>query len=418
MSKIEVQIPKIAESIREAYLAQWYKKNGTLVQKNTPILSLETDKISLEIQAQADGVLSILVAQGETVPIGTVVGTIETTSTQVETVIPKDTKESKPTVISETIPNQENKTISSALPSFDKKPKALLAPKVQKLIDDYHIDPTAIIPSGPGGRITKNDVLFFMEEKGIPTNLPEPKDSSPIKSLAALEEISRKPMTPLRKRIAERMLEGKNNTAMLTTFNEVDMTRVMQIRKEYKEEFQKKYNISLGIMSFFIKASIEALKEYPQVNAFIEGNDIVYHNYYHIGVAVGSEKGLVVPVIRHADLLSFAEIEKAIKGYIQKIEEKKLELSDLEGGTFTVSNGGIYGSLLSTPILNTPQSGILGMHSIQDRPVAIAGQVVIRPMMYIALSYDHRIIDGRESVQFLKRIKQCIENPERILMEI
>ena len=319
MSKIEVQIPKIAESIREAYLAQWYKNNGDWVKKNTPILSLETDKISLEIQAQAEGVLSILIPQGETVPVGSVVGIID--SSAQKQVLSPELKE--PTVA--TLPPN-----SQALPAIsqEKSKKNLFGPKVQKLLEETRVDVSQIIPSGPGGRITRNDVLFFLEEKGIPlASCIEKKSSPEPKKEAEQEEILRKSMTPLRKKIAEKMLEAKNSTAMLTTFNEVDMTKVMQIRKEYKEEFQKKYNVSLGIMSFFIKAAIEALKEYPQVNAFLEGNDIVYHHYYHIGVAVGSEKGLIVPVIRHVDRLSFAEIEKSIKNYVQKIEEKRLELA-------------------------------------------------------------------------------------------
>ena len=232
------------------------------------------------------------------------------------------------------------------------------------------------------------------------------------------ERINRRPMTPIRQRIAARLLEAKQNTAMLTTFNEIDMAHVMAIRNQYKDRFKEKYGVNLGFMSFFIKASIEALREFPQINAFIEEKDIIEHHYYHIGVAVGTERGLVVPVIRHADQLSFAGLEKAIVDYVKKINDNRLELSDLEGGTFTISNGGVYGSLLSTPILNMPQSGILGMHKIEKRPVVIDDEIVVRPMMYVALSYDHRIVDGREAVTFLKRIKECVENPERIMMEI
>ena len=237
-------------------------------------------------------------------------------------------------------------------------------------------------------------------------------------AVAAAEAISRKPMSPIRRRIAARLLEAKHSTAMLTTFNEIDMSNVMAIRKQYKEAFKEKYGVNLGMMSFFIKASVEALKENSQINAFIDGQDIIEHHYYHIGVAVGSERGLVVPVIRHADQLSFAGLEQSIVDYVKKIQENRLELADLEGGTFTISNGGVYGSLLSTPILNTPQSAILGMHKIEKRPVAIDDEVVIRPMMYVALSYDHRIVDGREAVTFLKRIKEFVENPERMMMEI
>jgi len=228
----------------------------------------------------------------------------------------------------------------------------------------------------------------------------------------------RKPMSPIRKRIAERLLESKQNTAMLTTFNEIDMARAMAIRSTYKEAFQKKHDVSLGFMSFFIKACVEALKEVPEINAFIDGNDTIYHNYQHIGVAIGSDRGLVVPVIRHVEQMSFADIEKSILGYVKKIRENRLELADLEGGTFTVSNGGVYGSLLSTPILNIPQSGILGMHKIEKRPVVVEDQIVIRPMMYVALSYDHRIVDGKGAVTFLKRVKEFVENPERLILEV
>jgi 2-oxoglutarate dehydrogenase E2 component (dihydrolipoamide succinyltransferase) len=245
-----------------------------------------------------------------------------------------------------------------------------------------------------------------------------PPQPSAETAKAGEEGVTRKPMSPIRQRIASHLLNAKQNTAMLTTFNDVDMTRVLALRAQFKESFKEKYGISLGMMSFFIKACVEALKEFPEVNAYIDDKDIVYHHYYHIGVAIGSEKGLVVPVIRHADKLNFAELEQAIVDFVNKIKENRLELSDLEGGTFTISNGGVFGSLLSTPILNMPQSGILGMHRIEKRPVALEDQMVIRPMMYLALSYDHRIIDGREAVTFLKRIKECIENPERIMMEI
>jgi 2-oxoglutarate dehydrogenase E2 component (dihydrolipoamide succinyltransferase) len=247
-------------------------------------------------------------------------------------------------------------------------------------------------------------------------------DSKPIitaKTVSADDEdVTRKPMTPIRRRIASRLLEAKHSTAMLTTFNEIDMTHTMAIRTQFKEAFKEKYGVSLGFMSFFIKAIVEALKEFPEINAFVDGNDIVYHNYYHIGIAIGTGKGLVVPVIRNADVLSFAELEQAIVDFVDKIKNNRLDLADLEGGTFTITNGGVFGSLLSMPILNTPQSGILGMHKIEKRPVVVDDEINIRPMMYVALSYDHRIVDGREAVTFLVRIKECIENPERILMEI
>jgi 2-oxoglutarate dehydrogenase E2 component (dihydrolipoamide succinyltransferase) len=306
----------------------------------------------------------------------------------------------------------------------------VLAPSVRRLVAEKNLDPSQIGGTGPGGRITKGDVVLFLESTQAPAAAPapsatadqKPAETPPKPAAQKIEPgeggITRKPMSQIRQRIASHLLNAKQNTAMLTTFNDIDMTRVLALRAQFKENFKEKYGISLGMMSFFIKACVEALKEFPEVNAYIDGKDIIYHHYYHIGVAIGSEKGLVVPVIRHADKLNFAELEQAIVDFVNKIKENRLELSDLEGGTFTISNGGVFGSLLSTPILNMPQSGILGMHRIEKRPVAIEDQMVIRPMMYLALSYDHRIIDGREAVTFLKRIKECIENPERIMMEI
>jgi len=303
-----------------------------------------------------------------------------------------------------------------------------LAPSVRRLVAEKNLDPTLIPGTGPDGRITKGDVVLYLESDPATDSAtrPDPSevaaaapvDIQPAKTIAAAESTSRKPMSPIRQRIAARLLEAKHSTAMLTTFNEIDMSNLMAIRKQYKEAFKQKYGVNLGMMSFFINAGVEALKELPQINAFIDGKDFIEHHYYHIGVAVGSERGLVVPVIRHADQLSFAGIEQAIVDYVKKIQENRLELADLEGGTFTISNGGVYGSLLSTPILNTPQSAILGMHKIEKRPVVLNDEVVIRPMMYVALSYDHRIVDGREAVTFLKRIKEFVENPERMMMEI
>ena len=305
-----------------------------------------------------------------------------------------------------------------------------LAPSVRRLIAEKDLDPAQISGTGPGGRLTKGDVLLYLEAGQAPisagnrdqalvaTDVQATADTQPTTPVLVEELISRRPMSRIRQRIAEHLLHAKQNTAMLTTFNEIDMAQAMALRKRYKEGFKQKYGVNLGFMSFFIKASLEALKEFPQINAFIDGNDIIEHHYFHIGVAVGSERGLVVPVIRHANQLNFAQLEQAIVEFVNKINENRLELSDLEGGTFTISNGGVYGSLLSTPILNSPQSAILGMHKIEKRPVVIDDEVVIRPMMYVALSYDHRIVDGREAVTFLKRIKECVEDPQRIMMEI
>jgi 2-oxoglutarate dehydrogenase E2 component (dihydrolipoamide succinyltransferase) len=399
---------------------------------------IETDKVTLEVVSEAAGVLAIKVQEGETVAIGAVVGTIDTAAAPKAAAPEEEEKQppaAKPQEPEEPAPEASAPTAAEPPPPQPETTPAEpsqdldgLAPSVRRLIAEKNLDPAQIAGSGPAGRITKGDVILFLEglQPPAPDSGAEPlqKAAQPPPQPSAEttesdeERSTRKPMSPIRQRIASHLLNAKQNTAMLTTFNDIDMTRVMALRSEYKERFKKKYDISLGIMSFFIKACVEALKEFPEVNAYIDDKDIVYHHYYHIGVAIGSEKGLVVPVIRHADQLSFARLEQAIIDYVNKINENRLELSDLEGGTFTISNGGVFGSLLSTPILNMPQSGILGMHRIDRRPVAIDEQVVIRPMMYVALSYDHRIIDGREAVTFLKRIKECIENPERMMMEI
>ena len=418
--QIEIKIPEVGESVKEAVIDQWYKSDGDTVHKDEPLFVIETDKITLEIVAEADGILHIQVPEGETVTIGAVVGTIDTVAVPEAASEPEPAAEAEapapppvapyPAVTPEPPPD-------AAIPS---KKAPILSPSVRRLVAEKNIDVSRIAGTGPGGRITKFDVLLYLEALKPGRPAPAPAPSLPPESPAEpVEEIvNRKPMTPFRRRIAARLLEARQNTAMLTTFNEIDMSRVMALRSQYQERFQKRHDVRLGMMSFFIKASVEALKEFPEINAFIDGDDIVYHSYHHIGVAVGSEKGLVVPVIRHADRLSFAQVEKTILEYVAKINTNRLELADLEGGTFTISNGGIYGSLLSTPILNTPQSGILGMHKIEKRPIAINDKIGIRPMMYVALSYDHRIVDGREAVTFLKRIKEYVENPERIMLEI
>ena len=423
---IEVKIPNVGESVQEAILAQWYKQDGDMVQKDEPLFVIETDKVTLEIEAEAAGRLKIVVPEGDTVAIGTVVGTIDTE------VAPKEIAEPVLPAKEEAPPAPAVQPEPAAVPEVLVAPqiREAIPPSVRRLVAEKSIDVTKIAGTGPGGRITKGDVLLYLEAaQGVAAGMPVTETGAPAEAApqaVSLPEgippdearISRKPMSPIRQRIAARLLEAKQNTAMLTTFNEIDMSSVMLIREQFKGSFSKKYGVALGFMSFFIKAGIEALKEFPEVNAFIDGKDIIYHPYYHIGVAIGGERGLVVPVIRHAERLSFAGLEKTIVDYVEKIKGNRLELADLEGGTFTISNGGVYGSLLSTPILNIPQSGILGMHKIEKRPVVIEDEVVVRPMMYVALSYDHRIVDGREAVTFLKRIKECIENPERILLEI
>lgn len=413
--KLDIKIPSVGESVKEAILAQWYKKSGDRVRKDEPILVIETDKVTLEIVAEADGILTINVPMGQMVAIGSVVGFIETDITEKPPILPEKPIEKKPQILPETSPKPEVKPVQTDTE------KPVYYPSVRRLAAQYQIDLKQIKGSGPGGRITKGDVILYQELKQTVTVPPaqiKPQAEQPQKPETDTSGVTRKPMSPIRKRIAERLVQAKQTTAMLTTFNEIDMSRIMAIRDQFKDAFKEKHGVNLGFMSVFIKACVEALKEFPAINAFIDGTDIIYHDYYHIGVAVGSEKGLVVPVIRHAEKLSFAQIEQAIVDFVKKIKENRLEISDLEGGTFTITNGGVFGSLLSTPILNVPQSGILGMHKIEKRPVVVDDQIVIRPMMYVALSYDHRIVDGREAVTFLRRIKENVETPERMMMEI
>ncbi|MEJ2166361.1 MAG: 2-oxoglutarate dehydrogenase complex dihydrolipoyllysine-residue succinyltransferase [Desulfobacterales bacterium] len=453
---IEIKVPSVGESVTEALLAQWFKNDGDRVKKDEPLFVIETDKVTLEVAAEEDGVLTIKVPEGETVAIGAVVGTLDTEAVskaepagespptdegqaatageaeKPEKKEPQPPPEKEPEKPSEAVPPAATPTPTPVAPKPARSEVGArqLAPSVRRLVAENNLDPSQITGTGPKGRITKGDVVLYLESsRAASTAATRDQDIESAAEHAAgdvqaatvppeAEAVRRKPMSPIRQRIAARLLEAKQNTAMLTTFNEIDMDKVMAFRRHYKESFKQRYGVSLGIMSFFIKASIEALKDISRINAFIDGKDIIEHDYYHIGVAVGSERGLVVPVIRHADRLSFAGLEQAIVDFVKKINENRLEISDLEGGTFTISNGGVYGSLLSTPILNTPQSAILGMHKIEKRPVVVDDQIVIRPMMYVALSYDHRIVDGREAVTFLKRIKECVENPERILMEI
>ena len=443
---IEIKVPSVGESVTEALLAQWFKNDGDLAKKDEPLFVIETDKVTLEVVAEDDGILAIKVPEGETIAIGAVVGTLDTAATaaaQAREVklaptvtaapkAPEPVPEVQPqaSVAADPQPEPPKPPVPPEVPGEMIPSDQPLAPSVRRLVAEKGLNPALIPGSGPNGRITKGDVVLYLESSPaaaavsapaqtmVPATPQAPAEVPPSAVIPEAEPVNRKPMSPLRRRIATRLLEAKQNTAMLTTFNEIDMSQVMAIRRQYKESFKKKYQVNLGMMSFFIKASVEALKEIPQINAFVDGQDVIEHHYYHISVAIGSERGLVVPVIRHADKLSFAGLERAIVDYVKKINENRLEISDLEGGTFTISNGGVYGSLLSTPILNIPQSAILGMHKIEKRPIVIDDEIVIRPMMYVALSYDHRIVDGREAVTFLKRIKECVENPERIMMEI
>jgi 2-oxoglutarate dehydrogenase E2 component (dihydrolipoamide succinyltransferase) len=417
---LEIKVPSVGESVTEATLAQWYKKEGDQVRKGELLFVLETDKVTLEIEAEADGVLKRSKSEGETIPIGGVVGTIDTEAAPEMVEEPAPVEAVEPPPAPPPAPPAESPPAKPAA-EIPLAAKPVLPPSVRRLVAEKNLDASKIPGTGPGGRITKGDVILYLEQAAVtvPTEVPAPQPSLPREVAPAIEEpISRKPMSQIRQRIAARLVEAKQNTAMLTTFNEIDMTRVQEIRAHYKEPFHKKYGVRLGIMSFFIKACVEALMEFPELNSYLENKDIIYHNYYHLGVAIGAERGLVVPVIRHVDKLSFAQLEQAIIDYVKKIQENRLELADLEGGTFTITNGGVFGSLLSTPILNIPQSGILGMHKIENRPVVLDGQIVVRPMMYVALTYDHRIVDGRQAVTFLVRIKEFIEEPDRIMIEI
>ncbi|MCF6265916.1 MAG: 2-oxoglutarate dehydrogenase complex dihydrolipoyllysine-residue succinyltransferase [Desulfuromusa sp.] len=398
---MDIIVPQVGESIVEAEIGEWFKKDGEYVAKDDLLMELETEKVNVELNAEASGKLTILAEQGETVKIGAVIGKIDEAVTAPPSVAVSDSVESTPDpVVTE---------------------PAVMNPAVPKLAAERGIDPSALKGSGRDGRVLVDDIppaKAAVEPTPVESTPTPAAGAQPIAQVEAAERNTRVPMSQLRKKIAEHLLRAKQDTAMLTTFNEIDMSRVMAVRKTYKESFQEKYGVPLGFMSFFVKACAEALKSYPEVNGSIDGNDIVYHNYYDIGVAVGSKRGLVVPVIRNADILHFDAVEKTIRDFAERAGSGKLTLDELQNGTFTISNGGIYGSVLSTPILNPPQSAILGMHAIQDRAVVVAGEIVIRPMMNIALSYDHRIIDGQQAVSFLKQVKSYIDNPETLLLKV
>jgi len=407
---MKIKVPQLGESVTEATVAKWFKAVGEAVERDEPIVELETDKVTLEVPAAESGTLeSIIFEAGKEVEVGAVLGMIGDGN---GVVMPAPSPTELPIAESAPAPVEAE---------LERKPAGTdisLFPAVRKMIDEGRIDPSKIAGTGKGGRLTKGDVQAYLDGEQPPA-LAEPQASATAKLVASDKRgEERVPMTRLRKRIAERLKEAQNTAAMLTTFNEVDMTRAMAARKKYQEEFQKKHGVKLGFMSFFGKACIAALEELPAVNATIDGDDIVYRNFVDLGVAVGTEQGLVVPVLRNANSKSFAEIEKEIDQLGKRARDGNLSMNDLTGGTFTVTNGGVYGSLMSTPILNPPQSGILGMHKIQHRPIAVGDAVEIRPMMYLALSYDHRIIDGSEAVKFLVRVKECIEEPDRILLGI
>ncbi|RMF74162.1 MAG: 2-oxoglutarate dehydrogenase complex dihydrolipoyllysine-residue succinyltransferase [Acidobacteria bacterium] len=472
---VELKVPSLGESITEVMIGTWYKNEGDLVAQDEPLVEIETDKTTVDLPAPAPGQLSrILKKKGEVAAVGEVIGYLEEQgvarakraareASRADSPAPAAAEPAKPEPAAEPAPSSPPPVEAPAAPAEPEPapaaetpaasaPKAAapppeqaapaagtavaervaaaavrIMPAAERLIAQHGLDPATIRPSGPGGRILKEDVLRAIEARraadesaSAPAAEPAAPRPAPAPAPGLGEDRPEEvvPMTFLRRRIAERLVQAQHEAALLTTFNEVDMGPVKRLREQYQPVFREKYGIKLGFMSFFVKAVIDALKLVPEVNAEIRGTDIVYKNYYDIGVAVGGGRGLVVPVIRNAERLSFAEIELTIADFAQRAKNNTLKLEELQGGTFTISNGGVYGSLLSTPIVNPPQTGILGMHAIQDRPVAVEGRVEVRPMMYIALTYDHRLIDGREAVTFLRRIKECVEEPTRMLLEV
>ncbi len=382
----EIRVPTLGESVSEATIAKWFKKPGDAVKADEPLLELETDKVTLEVTAPSAGILAEIVAKdGETVSPGALLGQISAGGAKAAPVEAK---------------------AAAAMPA---------APSAAKIAADNNLDTSSVAGSGKRGQVLKGDVLAAL---AAPAAAPAPVA---MRAPAPADDASREErvrMTKLRQTIARRLKEAQNTAAMLTTFNEVDMTEVMALRSRYKDVFEKKHGVKLGFMSFFAKACVQALREIPAVNGEIDGTDLVYKNYYHVGIAVGTEKGLVVPVVRDADTLSLAQIEKTIADFGKRARDGQLKIDEMQGGTFTITNGGIYGSLMSTPILNAPQSGILGMHKIQERPMVVGGKIEVRPMMYLALSYDHRIVDGKEAVTFLVRVKEALEDPARLVLDL
>ena len=407
---VDVKVPQLPESVTDATLVTWHKSPGESVKRDENLVDLETDKVVLEVPAPVSGVIKeVLIENGATVTSGALLATLE----------PGDVK----SVISPEPAALESTGVASiAAASAGQDNAAKLSPAVRRLLEEHDIDSSHVQGTGKGGRILKTDVENYVDRKIHPESdaaaeeSPLPPVSSPLPTGQRGEH--RVPMTRLRSRIAERMVEAQQTAAMLTTFNEVDLTQVMALRQRYKVAFEEKHGVRLGFMSFFINASIEALRRFPAVNASVEGNDTVYHDYFDIGIAVASERGLIVPVIRNADKMSFADLENTIREYGQKARDGSISMDELTGGTFTVTNGGVFGSMLSTPILNPPQSGILGMHKIQERAMVVDGEVCVRPVMYLALTYDHRIIDGSEAVQFLVTVKESLEDPGRLLLQV
>ncbi len=419
---ISINVPELGESVLEATVHQWLKKEGDHVEAGEALVELETDKVNLEVGAKTSGVLSkITVQEGQDVKVGQTLGLMEESS---ERAGPQAAPQAAPAPAAGPAPAPNGHEPSHPKPQEARPPAAVATPVASRLAREKNLDLTKVLGTGPEGRITKVDVERYMEAAQAPKaatsvpRIPEPPQAAPVSGVEPSgrgEERQR--MSRRRRTIAQRMLEATQSTAMLTTFNEVDMSAVMDLRRRRNEAFQQKHGIKLGITSFFVKSSLSALKAFPRLNAEIQGDEWVLKHYYDIGVAVGAQEGLVVPVLRNADTMSFAEIERQIKDYAARADAGTLTVEDLRGGTFTVTNGGIFGSLMSTPILSLPQVGILGLHKIEDRPIVRNGEIVIRPMMYVALTYDHRIVDGREAVQFLVQIKQLVEDPEQLLLE-
>jgi len=422
----EIRVPTLGESVTEATVGQWFKKSGEQVNEDEPIVELETDKVTVEVPAPVSGVISsISVDEGDTVEVGALLGAIEAGASAAA-----EPAQAKATAAEAAPAKEDAPAKDDAAPSREPaaQPEARggaadaerpMSPAVRKLVEEQGVDTGQVAGTGKDGRLLKGDILSALDAgQGAaepPAEAKRERESVADSDVAREERVR---MSKLRQTIARRLKEAQRNAAMLTTFNEADMSGIMAARDRHKADFEKKHGVKLGFMAFFVKACVRALHDVPSVNAEIDGEDLIYKNYYHIGVAVGTERGLVVPVLRNADEKSFADIEKTINDYGKRAREGKLGIEDMQGGTFTISNGGVYGSLMSTPILNAPQSGILGMHKIQERPMAVNGGIEVRPMMYLALSYDHRVIDGKEAVSFLVRVKESLEDPERLLLDL
>jgi len=425
----EIRVPALGESVTEATIGKWFKKPGEVVAVDEPLVELETDKVTIEVPAPAAGMLADIAAKdGDTVAVGAVLGQIKEGAAGAAKSAPaaaSATPSASPPPAQSALAaasKQAPKPVTSAAPASAKPTDAPLAPSVRKLAAESGVDAASVAGSGKDGRVTKGDMLAAIERAAArPTPVAATAAAVQMRAPAPPDDAAREErvrMTRLRQTIARRLKDAQNTAAMLTTFNEVDMGHIMALRAQYRDLFEKKHGVKLGFMGFFVRACVQALKEIPTVNAEIDGADIVYKNYYHIGIAVGTERGLVVPVVRDCDDKSLGEIEKAIADFGRRARDGSLKIEEMQGGTFTITNGGIYGSLMSTPILNAPQSGILGMHKIAERPMVVAGKIEVRPMMYLALSYDHRLVDGREAVTFLVRVKECLEDPARLVLDL